>query len=32
VEVAREFGGALHEQRAALSLGRLPEPQIRLAR
>ncbi|HEX8824082.1 MAG TPA: adenylate/guanylate cyclase domain-containing protein [Archangium sp.] len=27
VEVAREFGGALHEQRAALSLGRLPPPQ-----
>jgi len=27
VDVAREFGGALHEQRAALSLGRLPPPQ-----
>jgi tetratricopeptide (TPR) repeat protein len=31
VEVAREFGGALHEQRAALSLGRLPAP-LKLAR
>jgi class 3 adenylate cyclase/tetratricopeptide (TPR) repeat protein len=28
VEVARELGGALHEQRAALSLGRLPPPQV----
>ncbi|WP_309892627.1 adenylate/guanylate cyclase domain-containing protein [Archangium sp.] len=27
VEAAREFGGVLHEERASVSLGRLPPPQ-----